>query len=79
MEDYDGYLERFTKEEKTRILPLRWFGNFCEKRANYHLSMFLHYNDHDDQGFAFKCHGILSNILYKPYFKWGTIYKLDKE
>jgi hypothetical protein len=77
MEDYDGFLGKFTKEEKTRILPLRWFGNLCERWAHYHLNMFLHYSDHDYDGFAFKYHGFMSKQLYKPYFKWGTIYKLD--
>jgi hypothetical protein len=77
MEDYDGYLKRFTKEERTKILPLRWIANLCESRGNYHLNMFLHYGDHDDHGFAYKYHGIMSNWFYKPYFRWGTIYTLN--
>lgn len=77
MEDYDGYQWNFTKKEKTKILPLRWFANLCEKVAVYHLEMALHYDDRNDHGIIFKCHAILSNIFYRPYFKWGTFYKMD--
>jgi hypothetical protein len=81
MEDYDGYLDRFKKHQKTKILPLRWFGNLCEIFAHHHLGKALHYDDHDDHGFVYKYHAILSNWLYKPYFKWGTVYEfiIDKD
>jgi hypothetical protein len=77
MEDYNGYRWKFTKQEKTKILPLRWFGNLCEKPAAYNLGMAIHYSDHDDHGLAFKYYAISSNILYKPYFWWGTQYKME--
>ena len=77
MEDYDGYLKNFIKEHKTKNLPLRWFANLCEKPASYHLNMYLHYSDHDDYGIACRLHAYASNIFYKPYLKWGTVYKLD--
>lgn len=76
MADYDGSLKRFTKEHKTNNLLLRWFANLCEKPAQYHLNMYLHYSDHDDYGIACRFHAYLSNIFYKPYLKWGTVYKL---
>ena len=79
MEDYDGYLDKFKKHHRTKILPLRWFANLCEKPANYNLNMALHYSDHDSHGFRFKYHAIVSNIFYMPYFKWGTVYKLDTD
>ena len=79
MEDYDGFQWNFIKEHRTKILPLRWFANLCEKPASYNLEMAMHYDDHDDHGIKFKYHAILSNIFYKPYFKWGTIYKLDNK
>jgi hypothetical protein len=73
------YLDGFKKKEKTKILPLRWFANLCEKPANHHLGEALHRSDHDDYGIKFKYHAILSNIFYKPYMKWGTFYeKLDR-
>lgn len=74
MEDYDGYLEKFIKEHKTKNLPLRWIANLCEKPAHYHLSKALHYDDH---GFAYKYHAFLSHWFYKPYLRWGTVYILD--
>jgi hypothetical protein len=64
-------------EHKTNIVPLRWFANLCEKPAHYHLSMYLHHSDHDDYGLACRLHAYASNIFYKPYLKWGTVYVVD--
>ena len=77
MENYNGFLEKSTKQHKTKILPLRWFANLCEKPAHYHLNMFLYYSDHDDYGLACRFHAYVSHIFYKPYLKWGTVYKID--
>lgn len=77
MEDYDGYQWKFTKQHRTRILPLRWFANLCEVPAAYSLEMAMYYDDHDDHGIVFKFYAITSNILYRPYFRWGTVYKVD--
>jgi hypothetical protein len=79
MEDYDGFLNNPKKMQKTRILPLRWIGNLCEKPAKYHLNMSLHYMDHDDYGLACRYHAYTSTLLYKPYFWWGTYYELNME
>jgi hypothetical protein len=80
MEDYDGFLNFSQKVEKTKIVPLRWFANLCEIPAHYHLNKFLHYSDHDDYGLMCRYHAKVSYWLYKPYLKWGTVYKLkDKE
>jgi hypothetical protein len=67
----------FTKEERTRILPLRWFANICEIPAHYNLMMSLHHRDHDDYGIKYKYYAITSNWLYKPYWRWGTVYKAE--
>lgn len=67
----------FIEEHNTNILPLRWFANFCEKPAHYNLIMALHHSDHDDYGMKYKFHAIVSNWLYRPYLKWGTVYKAD--
>ena len=77
MGKYDGFLKNSKKIHRTNILPLRWIGNFCEKPANYHLGKFLHYSDHDDYGLACRFHAYASHLLYKPYLKWGTFYRLD--
>lgn len=77
MERKCGYLKmQFKKHHRTQILPLRWFANLCEIPAHYHLNMYLHYSDHDDYGFACRYHAYLSNLFYKPYLKWGTVYEL---
>jgi hypothetical protein len=67
-------IEFGSKQHQTKILPLRWFANLCEKPAHYHLNMYLHHSDHDDYGLACRLHAYVSNILYKPYLKWGTVY-----
>jgi hypothetical protein len=78
MERKCGYQKmQFRKIHRTQILPLRWFANLCEKPAHYHLGEALHYDDHDDHGFVYKYHAYMSNLFYKPYLKWGTVYKLD--
>ena len=77
MEDYDGYLDKFIKEHRTKNLLLRWIANLCEIPAHYHLGKCLHYDDHDDHGFVYRYHGFMSNLFYKPYLKWGTVYRLD--
>jgi len=77
MENYDGFLDKMLPMHQTKIIPLRWFANFCERPANYHLSMYLHHSDHDNYGLACRLHAYLSNILYKPYLKWGTTYVID--
>jgi hypothetical protein len=77
MEDYVG--SQWIKEHRTKILPLRWIANLCEKPAHYHLNIALYYDDNNYYGPKFKYHAILSNWLYKPYLRWGTVYKLYKE
>jgi hypothetical protein len=77
MEDYDGYLEKFIKEHRTKNLLLRWIANLCEIPAHYHLGKCLHYDDHDDHGFVYRYHGFMSHWFYKPYLRWGTVYRLD--
>ena len=76
MEKSDGFLGKYIKENRTNNLPLRWFANLCEKPANYHLNKFLHYSDHDDYGIVCRYHAKVSYWLYKPYLKWGTVYRL---
>ena len=76
MEDYDGFLENLKQIHRTKILPLRWFANLCEYFGNYHLTKALRLDHFGDYGFANKYHSFLSDLFYKPYFKWGTVYEL---
>lgn len=77
MEDSDGYLKRFTKEHRTKNLLLRWFANLCEIPAHYHLQKFLRCDNLNIRGFVYRYHAFMSNLFYKPYLKWGTVYKLN--
>jgi hypothetical protein len=79
MEKSGGYLNNAKKIQRTKILPLRWIGNLCEKPAKYHLNMSLHHMDHDDYGLSCRYHAYASTLLYKPYFWWGTYYELNME
>lgn len=79
MENYDGFLNRWQKMERTNILPLRWIGNYCQEIAVYHLNKFLHYSDHDDYGLACRFHAYTSTLFFKPYYWWGTYYELDMD
>jgi hypothetical protein len=79
MEKSDGFPNSAKKIQKTNVLPLRWIGNLCEKPANYHSNMSLHYMDHDDYGLACRYHAYASTLLYKPYYWWGTYYELKME
>jgi hypothetical protein len=79
MEKSDGFLSRSTKHHKTKNIPLRWFANLCEIPAHYHLGRFLRYSDRKDFGFASRYHARVSYWFYKPYLRWGTVYRLDRD
>lgn len=72
-----------TPEHKTNILPLRWFANGCERIAHYYLNLYLRYEDPEVEESLTptraKIYGRISSIFYKPYFKWGTVYRLDMD
>jgi hypothetical protein len=76
MDDYDGYLDRFKKIHRTKILPLRWFANLCEIPAHYHLTRFIYCDYYKIRGFVYRYHAYMSNLFYKPYLRWGTVYEL---
>ena len=76
MANSDGFLNKFQKHQKTNNLPLRWFANLCEIPAHYHLGRFLRYSDRKDYGFASRFHARVSYWFYKPYLRWGTVYRL---
>jgi hypothetical protein len=71
----DGFLSKFQKHHKTNNLLLRWFANLCEIPAHYFLNKFLHYSDHDDYGLVSRFHARISYWFYKPYLRWGTVYR----
>ena len=79
MENSDGFLSRSTKIEKTRIVPLRWIGNFLGGYAGNHLVKAFDYDEEGKLGFAYKYHAFMWKYLNKPYECWGTYYTLDME
>jgi len=74
-------MKHTTKIQKTRILPLRWIGNFLGGLAGNHLVKAFNYDDELDinLGFRYKYHAKMWVILNKPYQWWGTYYLLDIE
>ena len=78
-DDSDGFLRMSQKIQKTRILPLRWIGNFCGEFAGNHLVKAFDLDEQLDSnlGFRYKYHAKMWVILNKPYEKWGTYYMVD--
>lgn len=77
MANSDGFLNKFTKIERTKIVPLRWIGNYCGGIAGHHLVKAIHMDDHDDHSFMYHFHGRMWITFNKPYERWGTYYKMD--
>ena len=72
----DGSLNKITKHQKTRILPLRWIGNICGAYAGNHLVMAIYLDEDSSWGWHYKYHAKMWKILNKPYELWGTYYIL---
>jgi len=82
MERKSGYqkmINHLTKIEKTKILPLRWIGNFLGGFAGDHLIKAIDLDEDDNLGFKFKYHSKMWKYLNKPYKWWGTYYEIDTE
>jgi hypothetical protein len=77
MENSDGFLSRSKTIQKTRILPLRWIGNFLGEYAGNHLVKAIDLDEDGNLGFKFKYHAKCWKYLNKPYEWWGTYYELD--
>lgn len=73
-----------TPIERTNILPLRWFGNFCNiypasfamNKALWHED-YADYHNKDDISRRGKLWWRLYTFLNTPYDKWGTTYKVE--
>lgn len=74
MEESDGFLSSLQKIEKTKILPLRWFGNFLGSVATKHLLKSVWLDEDNNWGIRFKYHCFMWKHLNKPYQLWGTSY-----
>jgi hypothetical protein len=62
---------------QTRILPLRWFANACEKIASYHGNKSIYLDQDNDFGWRHKYHAKMWKIFFKPYRRWGTYYEIN--
>ena len=67
----------WTKEERTNVLPLRWFANAIERPAHFFLERALRLDDVENFGIRYKIYSYISNKLYKPALKWGTYYSME--
>ena len=76
---YIRSIMKTTKIQKTKVLPLRWIGNFCGEYAGNHLVKAIDLDEELDSnlGFRYKYHAKMWVILNKPYERWGTYYLVD--
>jgi len=70
-------MKRTTKIEKTKIIPLRWIGNFFGDLAADHLIKAVYMDEDGDFNWRYTYHAKMWKILNKPYSMWGTYYKID--
>jgi hypothetical protein len=77
MADSDGYLRKITKQQKTKILPLRWIGNLCGYIAGNSVVKAFDLQDQENFGYRFKFHSKVWHYFNKPYALWGTYYEID--
>lgn len=70
-------INHLTKIEKTKILPLRWIGNFLGGYAGNHIVKCFDLDENNNLGLRYKYHAKMWKFLNKPYERWGTYYKLD--
>jgi hypothetical protein len=72
-------IDNLRKEERTTVVPLRWFANWIERFAKFSLNKAIDQDDIEQHGFQYKFWGKLQAILYKPVYAWGTYYVWDEE
>ena len=70
-------MNNIIKIEKTKIIPLRWIGNFLGEYSGNHLVKAINLDEDNNLGFKFKYHAKCWKYLNKPYTWWGTYYELD--
>lgn len=79
MEDSDGFLNKITKHQRTRILPLRWIGNLCSLVSSRSLLIAFELQEQDNYGARYKFHCKVWKYVDKPYRLWGTYYSMDTD
>lgn len=76
MEKSDGFLNKITKHQRTKILPLRWIGNICSYIATNSLVKAFDLQG-QNEGYRFKFHCFIWKYFNKPYTWWGTYYEME--
>ena len=71
-------IDNLKKEERTKIVPLKWFANAIERPAKFALNKAIDQDDINQHGFQYRFWGKLQAILYRPVYKWGTYYVWDQ-
>ena len=77
MEKSDGFLNKITKHQKTKILPLRWIGNICGEISSSSLVKAWDLDEEENYGYRYKIHCKVFKYLDKPYRLWGTYYQME--
>jgi hypothetical protein len=77
MANSDGFLKSSKKINRTKILPLRWFGNICSDIATRSLLKAFYLDEQGSYGYRFKFHSKVWIMFNKPYERWGTYYTID--
>ena len=77
MANSDGCLRMSQKIQRTKILPLRWFGNACSPIATRSLLKAFYLDEQGNYGYRFKFHSKVWITFNKPYERWGTYYMVD--
>jgi hypothetical protein len=65
-----------TKHQRTKVLPLRWFGNLCSEIATNSLVKAFNLQEDGNLGYRFKFHSKVWHYFNKPYQRWGTYYEV---
>jgi hypothetical protein len=77
MANSDGFLKSSKKIQRTKILLLRWIGNYLGGIAGDSLVKAFDLDERGDFGYRFKFHSKVWKYFNKPYEWWGTYYILD--
>ena len=69
----------FTKIEKTNVIPLRLFANFCNKIGTPFLLRMFYLQDYKyiSSGFRWNLYGFIWKHTNSIYMRWGTYYKMN--
>lgn len=65
------------KINKTSILPLRWFANFCGEIAGWAIMRISYHDELENFGWRYKLHSFVWKITWPVYYKFGTFYEFS--